>query len=113
MLARRDAQLLRQVLENLLGNAWKYSSQQDEAHIEFRSSTNSDGETVWAIQNHGAGFEMPCANKLFSPFQRLHADCAFSASGIGPVAVQRIIALQASFGVSPSWVGTACQRPGL
>lgn len=91
MLAQGDSQLLRQVLENLLGNAWKFSGKEEEAHIEFGRSINPKGETVYAVQDHGAGFDMAYADKLFSAFQRLHSDADFSGTGIGLATVQRII----------------------
>ena len=92
MLAQGDSQLLRQVLENLLGNAWKFSGKQDQVQIAFRCDTSAEGETVYAVQDHGAGFDMAHADKLFSAFERLHADADFSGTGIGLATVQRIIA---------------------
>jgi PAS domain S-box-containing protein len=92
MLAIGDPQLLRQVLENLLGNAWKFSGKQDQVQIEFQRQTNAEGETVYVVQDHGAGFDMAYADKLFSAFQRLHSDADFSGTGIGLATVQRIIA---------------------
>ena len=92
MLAIGDPQLLRQVLENLLGNAWKFSGKHDQVQIEFRRQINPQRETVYAVQDHGAGFDMAYADKLFSSFQRLHSEADFSGTGIGLATVQRIIA---------------------
>ena len=88
--ARGDGGLMRIVLTNLLGNAWKYSSKQAVAHIEFGNTTIKK-ETVFYIRDNGAGFDMSHAAKLFAPFQRLHRDSEFEGTGIGLATVQRII----------------------
>ena len=92
IVAQGDSQLLRQVFENLLGNAWKFSGKQDQVQIAFRCETNAEGEMVYAVQDQGAGFDMAHADKLFSAFERLHSDADFSGTGIGLATVQRIIA---------------------
>jgi signal transduction histidine kinase len=89
--ARGDASLTAIVLENLLGNAWKYTGKRTDAHIAFGEESQRD-ETVFYIRDNGAGFDMAYAHKLFAPFQRLHRDVEFEGSGIGLAIVQRIIA---------------------
>ena len=85
-----DERLFRLALDNLLGNAWKYTSRQDEAFIEF--GTRDCGETrAFFIRDNGAGFEMSMKEKLFIPFQRLHSRDEFDGHGIGLATVQRII----------------------
>jgi light-regulated signal transduction histidine kinase (bacteriophytochrome) len=88
--ARGDGPLITIVLTNLLGNAWKYSSKQAVAHIEFGNTTR-EKETVFYIRDKGAGFDMAHAGKLFAPFQRLHPDSDFEGTGIGLATMQRII----------------------
>ena len=88
--ARGDAVLVRSVLQNLLGNAFKYSRRMQGAAVEFGSS-EQDGETVFFVRDNGAGFDMAYADKLFGVFQRLHAHGEFEGSGIGLATVQRII----------------------
>ncbi|MFN3652381.1 MAG: PAS domain S-box protein [Armatimonadota bacterium] len=86
-----DPRLLRVVLENLLGNAWKFTSRREEARIEFGSLSGAGGERVYFVRDNGAGFDMAYADKLFSPFQRLHSPKEFTGSGIGLATVQRVI----------------------
>jgi signal transduction histidine kinase len=85
-----DAALMTIVLENLLGNAWKYSAKQVAARIAFGRATK-EKETVFYIRDNGAGFDMAHAGKLFAPFQRLHRDSEFEGTGIGLATAQRII----------------------
>jgi signal transduction histidine kinase len=85
-----DAALLRIALENLLGNAWKFTSKKPEALIEFGEKTD-DGASLFFVRDNGAGFDMAYAGKLFAPFQRLHANHEFPGSGIGLATVQRIV----------------------
>jgi two-component system, sensor histidine kinase and response regulator len=85
-----DGQLLRIALENLLDNAWKFTSKQPEARIEF-GMTQSAGEPAYFIRDNGAGFDMTYAARLFGPFQRLHSQDDFPGTGIGLATVQRII----------------------
>jgi light-regulated signal transduction histidine kinase (bacteriophytochrome) len=87
---RGDPRLLQVVLENLLNNAWKYSSKQGQAKIEFGAKDQND-ETIYFVRDNGAGFEMAYANKLFGAFQRLHTTTEFPGTGIGLATVQRII----------------------
>ena len=88
--ARGDPQLLRVVMENLLGNAWKYTSKKDLARIEF-GTLRHDGEAVYYVRDNGAGFDMRYADKLFVAFQRLHHADEYEGSGIGLATVARII----------------------
>jgi light-regulated signal transduction histidine kinase (bacteriophytochrome) len=88
--AQGDPQLLRVVLENLFGNAWKFTAQREKARIEFGLSVINDKATYF-VRDDGAGFDMLYADKLFIPFQRLHAFSEFSGTGIGLSIVQRII----------------------
>ncbi len=85
-----DAKLLRVVLENLLGNAWKYTAHRDEAVVEF-GLVDIDGKATCFVRDNGAGFEMAAAEKLFIPFQRLHSDSQYQGHGIGLATVERII----------------------
>ncbi|MDP3412683.1 MAG: ATP-binding protein, partial [Polaromonas sp.] len=86
-----DHRLLQQVMDNLLGNAWKFSSQAAQASIHFSCSTGSTGEPVFTVQDNGAGFDMAYADKLFGAFQRLHTSAEFAGTGIGLATVHRII----------------------
>jgi len=85
-----DGQLLRIALENLFENAWKFTSKQAESRIEF-GVTQASGEPTYFIRDNGAGFNMTYVDRLFGPFQRLHAQGDFPGSGIGLATVQRII----------------------
>ena len=85
-----DARLLKVVMENLLGNAWKYTGKREEAVIEF-GMTVKDGQPAYFISDNGAGFDMEQAGKIFAPFQRLHNTDEFKGFGIGLATVQRII----------------------
>ena len=86
-----DSGLLRIALENLLANAWKFTSRKDRTHIEFGSGPDRAGRTVYFVRDNGAGFDPGYATKLFSPFQRLHSETQFPGTGIGLATVQRII----------------------
>ena len=83
--------LLRQVLANLLGNAWKFSARQPRARIGFGRDTASNGETAYWVRDNGAGFDMAYADKLFGAFQRLHKSTEFPGTGVGLATVQRIV----------------------
>lgn len=91
LLARGDARLLLQVLDNLLGNAWKFSSQQPQSLIAFRREQSPDGEAVYVVRDNGAGFDMAYSEKLFGAFERLHNVSEFAGTGIGLATVHRII----------------------
>lgn len=88
--ARGDVQLLHSVLENILGNAWKYAAKTHGAVIEF-GVTQQAGETVYFVHDNGAGFDMKYADKLFGAFQRLHKPEEFSGVGIGLALAMRIV----------------------
>ena len=88
--AYADMGLSRIVLQNLLSNAWKYSSNNASAHIEF-GKMPQNSETVFFVRDNGVGFDMQYADKLFGAFQRLHKANEFEGTGIGLATVQRII----------------------
>lgn len=87
-----DSQLLKIVLENLLGNAWKFTAKQQPAIIQIGTRVQ-DGELVVFVKDNGAGFDMKFAHKLFGAFQRLHGANEFEGTGIGLATVQRILNL--------------------
>lgn len=91
LLVQGDARLLRQVLDNLLGNAWKFSSRQPQSLIVFTREHRPDGEVVYVVRDNGAGFDMAYSEKLFGAFERLHTVSEFAGTGIGLATVQRII----------------------
>jgi len=90
LLAEGDARLLRGLLENLLGNAWKFTGKQATAKIEV-GVTQAGGERAFFVRDDGAGFDMAYAAKLFGAFQRLHSAAEFEGTGIGLATVQRIV----------------------
>jgi light-regulated signal transduction histidine kinase (bacteriophytochrome) len=85
-----DSRLLRVAIENLLGNAWKYTSSHDSARIEF-GLHQPNGRPAYFIRDDGAGFDPLYSNRLFGAFQRLHSMAEFPGTGIGLATVQRII----------------------
>jgi signal transduction histidine kinase len=94
VLAYGDASLLAVALENLLGNAWKFTSGTQEARIEFGASEGTGPgllATVYYVRDNGAGFDMAYADKLFGAFQRLHSTEEFEGTGIGLATVARIV----------------------
>jgi len=86
-----DARLLRQVLDNLLGNAWKFSAGQPQTRITFGREPGGDGQEVYVVRDNGAGFDMAYSEKLFGAFQRLHTVTEFEGTGIGLATVHRIV----------------------
>ncbi len=90
-LAEGDRQLLRILLQNLLENAWKYTARQADAHIAFGKELLETGETAFFVRDDGVGFDMKYAERLFTPFQRLHKPEEFAGSGIGLATVARIV----------------------
>lgn len=90
LLATADPQLIRAVLENLLGNAWKFTRQQPNPRIEFGHGQYK-GQAAFFVKDNGAGFDMAYAHKLFGTFQRLHAYTEFPGVGVGLATVHRII----------------------
>ena len=91
MTCEGDTRLLRLVLQNLLGNAWKYTRNTPQAHIEF-GVISDQGEDIYYVRDNGAGFDMAYSNKLFKPFQRLHRHDAFEGTGVGLAIVARVVA---------------------
>jgi light-regulated signal transduction histidine kinase (bacteriophytochrome) len=90
MTASGDKRLLKVVLDNLLGNAWKYTGKQEEAIIEFGVIT-IEGKRAFFVRDNGTGFDMVNAGKLFIPFQRLHGSDEYEGHGIGLATVERVI----------------------
>lgn len=85
-----DPNLLKIVFENLLSNAWKFTSKKDKTVIEFGANTK-DSKKTYYVKDNGVGFDMQYVNKLFSAFQRLHSEKDYSGTGVGLTTVQRII----------------------
>ena len=85
-----DQQLMYSMMENLIGNAWKFTSKKSTAKIEF-GTTKHDNETVYYVRDNGAGFDMAFVGKLFCAFQRLHMVDDYPGDGIGLASIQRII----------------------
>jgi light-regulated signal transduction histidine kinase (bacteriophytochrome) len=86
-----DGRLLRIALTNLLENAWKFTTREPTARIEFGMIATRLGEPTYFVRDNGAGFDMAYVDRLFGPFQRLHPTSEFPGSGIGLATVQRII----------------------
>ncbi len=87
---RGDARLIRNLLENLLGNAWKFTARCESPTIQLGATVQS-GRRVYYVRDNGAGFNMAYADKLFTPFQRLHTEEEYPGTGIGLATVRRII----------------------
>jgi light-regulated signal transduction histidine kinase (bacteriophytochrome) len=85
-----DPRLMRIALENLIGNAWKFTARTPDATITFGSSSQN-GKAVYFLRDNGAGFDMNYVDRLFTAFQRLHGEREFKGSGIGLATVSRII----------------------
>ena len=90
LIAYADPRLMKSLLGNLLGNAWKYTSRTSNARVEM-SCTQATGGVVFAVRDNGAGFDMSCSERLFEPFQRMHTAAEFPGVGIGLAIVQRIV----------------------
>jgi signal transduction histidine kinase len=90
LVADGDPTLLRLVLENLLGNAWKYSARNAQARLQFNAAVQ-DGRQVFNVVDNGAGFDMRNADRLFGVFQRLHSANDFPGTGVGLASVKRIV----------------------
>ena len=86
-----DSRLIKVVMENLLGNAWKFTSNEQDAEISVGHFLNDVGSTVFFVRDNGAGFDMAYADKLFTAFQRLHSPTEFSGTGVGLATVSRVI----------------------
>jgi signal transduction histidine kinase len=85
-----DARLLQIVMDNLLRNAWKYTSHHEQARIEFGVETKNE-RTIYFVSDDGSGFDQRSVDRLFQPFQRLHSSEEFTGNGIGLATVRRII----------------------
>lgn len=90
LVTEADAGLVRALLANLIGNAWKYSGRQPVAVIELGRTDTANGSEFF-VRDNGVGFDSSAADKLFKPFQRLHADADFAGSGVGLATCQRIV----------------------
>ena len=90
LIATGDARLLRVVLENLIGNAWKFTRKRSRARIEF-DAISANGTPAYFVRDDGVGFDMAYAGKLFGAFQRLHDATEFEGTGIGLATVQRVV----------------------
>ncbi len=90
MNTRGDPHLIRGAMANLIGNAWKFTRKTEQPCIRI-SSEKIDGKTVYTVEDNGAGFDETYVNKLFNPFQRLHAERDFPGTGIGLSTVRRVI----------------------
>ncbi len=90
IVTRGDPRLLRVLLENLIGNAWKYTSRHPTAHIAVGRIQQGD-EAVYYVRDDGAGFDPTYADKLFRPFQRLHTVEEFDGAGVGLATSQRVV----------------------
>jgi PAS domain S-box-containing protein len=86
-----DAALIRAVLQNLLGNAWKYTGHTAEVRISLTRQLREDGTPEFCVRDNGAGFDMAYAHQLFQPFKRLHAQHEFEGTGVGLATVHRIV----------------------
>jgi light-regulated signal transduction histidine kinase (bacteriophytochrome) len=86
-----DPKLLRIMVENLLGNAWKFTGRQPEPRIEFGAVPSDNGNRVYYVRDNGAGFDEEHAGRLFAPFQRLHSEAEFPGTGVGLATVQRVV----------------------
>lgn len=91
LVAQGDPTLLRSVLQNLIGNALKYSSKTPGATVSFGREANGSGEPRFFVRDNGAGFDMKYADKLFGAFQRLHSESDFPGTGVGLATVRRVI----------------------
>ena len=104
---RGDSHLLRLVMQNLLGNAWKFTRKESKAKIEFGvSNEEKNGQKIFYVCDNGAGFDMAYVDKLFKPFERLHVEREFLGSGIGLVIIKRIIERHGG----RVWVESAVQK---
>jgi len=89
--AHGDERLLTDAMQNLLGNAWKFTSKREKAEISFGGEPWADGSWLYRVKDNGAGFDPAHADKLFGPFQRLHTTSEFKGTGIGLAIVRKIV----------------------
>ncbi|HTE50445.1 MAG TPA: response regulator [Kofleriaceae bacterium] len=118
LVASGDRRLVTVALENLLGNAWKFSARRAEAHIEL-GRVVLDGEVTFFVRDDGAGFDPTYGGKLFKAFQRLHSRAEFDGTGIGLATVGRIVArhggriwAESSVDKGATFFFTLCDRDG-
>jgi signal transduction histidine kinase len=90
LIVEADPRLMRVLLENLLGNAWKFTAHAADARVELCAMSRGD-ETAYSVRDNGAGFDMSQVERLFAPFQRLHSQQEFAGTGIGLATVRRIV----------------------
>jgi light-regulated signal transduction histidine kinase (bacteriophytochrome) len=90
VMAHGDPRLLRVLMENLLGNAWKYTGRQAYAHISFGTECQDD-DLVYVVRDDGCGFDLAYSDKLFRPFQRLHTVEEYEGAGVGLATAQRVV----------------------
>jgi len=86
-----DLELLRLVLQNLLENAWKFTAQTEDAHVELVRIGSENGHSTFAVRDNGAGFDMRYQEKLFRPFERLHRQEEYGGTGVGLATVARVL----------------------
>jgi signal transduction histidine kinase len=91
LLVEADPTLMRVVLQNLLGNACKYTGREPRARISLSRSEAADGLQTFCVRDNGAGFDMAYASQLFQPFKRLHGRNEFEGTGVGLATVQRVV----------------------
>lgn len=91
LMATADPAMMFVVMQNLISNAWKYSGKKDLTHIEIGSNLLESGQLAFFVKDNGDGFDMAYSDKLFLPFQRLHAPSEFEGTGIGLANVKRVI----------------------
>jgi light-regulated signal transduction histidine kinase (bacteriophytochrome) len=90
LVADADGRLVRILLDNLIGNAWKFTAKTSNPHVDI-GAEQREGETVFFVRDNGAGFDMGYVDRLFTPFQRLHSDRDYVGTGIGLATVKRIV----------------------
>jgi signal transduction histidine kinase len=90
-MATADPTLIRTVLQNLLDNAWKFTSRRDDAAIEFGMTPEGASGSRFHVRDNGAGFDAAYAEKLFKPFERLHSADQFPGTGVGLASVRQIV----------------------
>ncbi len=91
LVVQADPTLMGVVLQNLLGNAWKYTRQTAQPRISFTRTAQADGQQEFCVRDNGAGFDMAFVGQLFQPFKRLHGHREFEGSGVGLASVSRVV----------------------
>jgi light-regulated signal transduction histidine kinase (bacteriophytochrome) len=89
--AQGDPALVKQVMQNLVGNAWKFTSRMPQARITVGRAPDADGQPAYFVRDNGAGFDMAYADRLFNAFQRLHTPAEFPGTGVGLATVHKIV----------------------